>query len=78
MLLNQITTPDGLHYVTWEQKYDFLDADGLPVRELQNQMLVDGQISVKDLQANHPDILNALTTIWNFLDSEIRRQEGLD
>lgn len=77
MGLNHVVHEDGSQFVTWSQGYEFIDVDGNPVPDLQKYYGVEGEISFEDLQTNHPDIFNALIVIWEFLDSEIRRQEEL-
>jgi len=77
MSLNHQTMADGIDYVTWAQGYEFVDENGNPVTDLQKHSTVNGQISIEELQTALPDIYNALLAIWDFLDSEIRKQEEL-
>lgn len=77
MTLGLTTDNEGNQNIVWAQGYQFVDMDGKPVLGLQKLSSVNGHISLADMQTNFPDLLNALTFIWNFLDNQIKQQEGL-
>lgn len=76
MTLNYIIQ-NGAAFVTWTQGYNFIDANDETVPDLQKHSSVSGKIKATDLESQQPTLYQALVTVWNFLDGEINRQEGL-
>jgi len=77
MQFDHVQHEDGSYFVRYQQGYQFVDAKGEGVHGIQKEYFVQGEISDADLQAQLPDVWNALVFLWGFFEGEIRKQEGI-
>lgn len=77
MQFHHVLKDDGKWHVKYRQDYLLLGEDGKPVNGLQDDYVVEGEISDADLQRLLPDVWNALAFLYGWFDNEIKKQEGI-